>query len=124
MKIRTDFVTNSSSSSFILARKDSLSELQRQVIVEYVENEFLGRKVLTPQSTEKDIEEWLDGVYINDDELEEIRKALKEGKTIYSEWISFEDADWNYARLFERLWKKLEETEKESFVIIDGDLSY
>lgn len=44
MKVRTDFVTNSSSSSFILARKAELSEKQKEAIVEFVVERMLGEK--------------------------------------------------------------------------------
>ena len=44
MKVRSDFVTNSSSSSFILARKDELTEEQKQLILDYVCNNLLGRR--------------------------------------------------------------------------------
>ena len=42
MKIRMDYVTNSSSSSFILARNEHLNEKQKDKIIEYVEKTFLG----------------------------------------------------------------------------------
>ena len=47
MKIRTDFVANSSSSSFILARKGALTEQQKAAIIAYVEENLLGQRVET-----------------------------------------------------------------------------
>ena len=57
MKVRTDFVTNSSSNSFILARKGELTEKQKDAIIQFVENEILGKKMLTPDNSEKEIQE-------------------------------------------------------------------
>ena len=50
MKVRMDFVTNSSSSSFILARTSKLNEKQKEEILQYVEKTFLGNSILTPES--------------------------------------------------------------------------
>jgi len=55
MKIRTDYVTNSSSSSFILARKEELSEAQKEAVLGYVARKMLGNAILTPSSSEEEI---------------------------------------------------------------------
>ena len=41
MKTRSDFVTNSSSSSFIIARSEELTEKQKDAILDFVTKNFL-----------------------------------------------------------------------------------
>lgn len=124
MKIRTDFVTNSSSSSFVLARKGELSNELKDCIINFVLQEMLGERMLTPDSTEEDIEEFFDEGYIYlEDEMERVRKALKEGKTIYGGWVNFECRN-SCADLLEDLWNQMEKYGGNEFEVIDGDLSY
>ena len=127
MKMRADFVTNSSSSSFILAREGELSEKQKEAIVDFVQKQFLGKKVLTPESSEEEIqkvfeEEWWFEDY--EENQEAARQALKNGKSVYTGVVVYEEVDWSYAGLFEGIWKIMEETGEGSFYAIKDDLSY
>ncbi len=124
MKIRTDYVTNSSSSSFVLARKGELTELQKNAIINFVEQKMLGDKLLTPESSEADIQKVLEDEYILERHKDEVRSALKDGKDIYSGWVSFEETDYHYADLFASLWSVLEKADGENFEAIDGSLDY
>ncbi|MDO4807269.1 MAG: hypothetical protein Q4A07_08475 [Coriobacteriales bacterium] len=129
MKIRTDFVTNSSSSSFILARKAELSDRQKQALVDFIERHFLGQVILNPNNTEDEIqrvfeEEW---EFKYDESLrEEARNALKNGMSVYCGEVVFEEADYYMSDIFQSVWKLLESNadEEHAFVPLDDDLSY
>lgn len=85
---------------------------------------MLGRKMLSPDSKEEEIQKIFEEEYIDEEQQEEIRSALKAGKTVYYGSVTFECSEYDYAELLETLWEKMKEASEDEFVIIDGDLSY
>ena len=124
MKVRNDFVTNSSSSSFVLARTGEMNEKQKEEILQYLEKKIFGEKILSPDNTEDEIKKTFEEQYIEGAIQEEARNALKEGKSIYSGFVSFEECEYNYRSFFEDIWAIMEEHGEGDFVGIDDDLRY
>ena len=124
MKIRIDFVTNSSSTSFILARKGELTDKQKDAIVKFVEEKFLGEKLLSPKSSEEEIQEAIEEIYLMDKNEKVVRNALANGSDIYTGNVSFEDASYHLTEMYQKLWEILSETNNDNFVEIETSLDY
>jgi len=118
MKIRTDFVTNSSSSSFILSRKGELTEAQKQAAIDFVEKIFLrGNEVVMKEN----FEQFCEDNYIEDEEREQMQKELDAGRTIHYGTIY---SEMEVEDLYQKCWKAIEEAGPETFKGISTDLCY
>ena len=131
MKIRIDFITNSSSSSFILARKGEFTEEQKNAVMDYIIDQMLGEKILSYEdvkSSEAEIEAKVAKLAETDywvgEMQDEIKEALKSGKDIYMGTVNHERADGYYCDLFEDIWRILKENGQGNFEAIQDDLSY
>lgn len=124
-KYRVDYVTNSSSSSYIIARKAELSEEQKEEIVKFVEENFLkGEVILTPSSSNQKIKDEVE--YYFDDETyeDELKMRLKEGKDIVQGMIHFEGSSYTLGKLYEKLFNRLEKVDSTRFNVIKAEYEY
>lgn len=129
MKIRLDYVTNSSSSSFLIARKKELTEKQKEQLLTFAED-MLGKPVAsTKEELDAYYEEYYDAdleIILSDrvyyDKYKKALDAINKGLTIYQGRVSFED-DFMMHSTYKRLFEATDDKDG-NYIPIDTDLSY
>ena len=119
MKIRSDFVTNSSSSAFVVALKGDLTEKQKEAMIRFVEINFLGMRVPTDEESLQELKD----DFLSRSEGKLLTKAVRDGMTPMIGRVAFEGDDFLIG-LYQELWDELEKADPGRFVGISTDLDY
>lgn len=118
MKIRLDYVTNSSSSSFLISTKGKLTDKQKDIIVE----EFLKvfNDISINSNTENPKEELLEAFDIEEDEwiAPKAIEALENGYDIHYSSIS---DTFDFTSLLDRILNRLEAENSDNLKVLLAD---
>ena len=120
MKFRSDFVTNSSSSNFILQVKDDVfNEKQKEAILKYVHNMILG----VPKMEQEDIDDFFK-YNCRKSKIDDIKKQIESGGELREGWVSFEECEYDLGKIYLDLIDIIADNSDGNVTVVKGDLDY
>lgn len=108
--------------SFIIARKEELSEAQKDAIVDFALDRMLGLKIASnEEELEKYLEEFDPYLEFGDEAKKKMHESLAQGLSLFSTIVFF-DENFQFADLLNGLWEDMERADPDSLVRISTSL--
>ena len=119
-----DFVTNSSSSSFLLGRKGdgSISKEGKEKIADILTNKYLKKVSAFENLAVDNIEAHDSFKYRSEEEIEAAKSALTAGYELEEGYSSWDESDYQMSKMLESLLDVLKD--EDNYCVIAGDLSW
>ena len=124
MKVRMDFVTNSSSSSYLIARKHNcqMSQESRDKLADILVQKFVNRVRFIKDLTVENVRTHETTEDISEETTAKIVAALKDGFQVGEGYISWEDAEDTLSEIAEQALKVVDND--DAYRVIEADLTY